>query len=100
MLPDLKSRESDISEVLQIDNIFTNVSKGLVPSKQELENAFPKMPREKIIKTILTKGEVQVAELERGTTSESLSKDIANVVAEKTLNTHNYNRFPVSVRHC
>lgn len=83
--------------MLQIDNIFTNVSKGLVANKQELENAFIGMSRDEIIKTILSIGELQVAELERGTTNESLIKDIANIVSEKTLNTKNFTRFPVSV---
>lgn len=46
---------------------------------------------------ILTEGKLQIAELERGTTNESLTKDIANIVAEKVLNTTNYTRFSVSV---
>ena len=83
--------------MLQIDNIFTNVSKGLVANKQELENAFVGMSRDKIIKMILSTGELQLADLERGTTSESLIKDIANIVTEKTLNTKTFTRFPVSV---
>ena len=91
-------RETDISEVLQIDNIFINVSKGLIASKQELEIAFPELSRQKIIKMILTEGKLQIAELERGTTNESLTKDIANIVAEKVLNTTNYTRFSVSVK--
>ena len=55
------------------------------------------MDRTQIIKTILSTGEVQTAELERGTVSDSLIKDIANIVAEKTLNHKNFTRFPVSV---
>ena len=89
--------ESDISEVLQIDNIFTNVSKGLVPNKQELENTFAGLSRDEIIKTILSTGEIQTAELERGIVSDSLVKDIASIIAEKTLNHKNFNRFPVTV---
>ncbi len=73
------------------------MSKGLVAGKQELENAFEGMKREQIIKTILSLGEVQIAELERGTTNDSLVKDIANIVAEKTLNVKNFTRFPVTV---
>eukprot|EP00826_Nyctotherus_ovalis_P065870 TRINITY_DN9699_c0_g2_i9.p1 TRINITY_DN9699_c0_g2~~TRINITY_DN9699_c0_g2_i9.p1 ORF type:complete len:253 (-),score=81.32 TRINITY_DN9699_c0_g2_i9:129-887(-) len=38
-----------------------------------------------------------MAELERGVVSESIIKDIANIVAEKTLSTKNFTRFPVSV---
>ena len=93
----MSNSETDISEVLQIDNIFINVTKGLVANKQELENAFVGFDRDRIIKTILSNGEVQTAELERGIASESLIKDIANIVAEKTLNTKNFSRFPVSV---
>jgi len=73
------------------------VSKGLVANKQELENAFPDMSRNDIIKNILTTGELQKAELERDTASESLIKDIANIVAEKTLNSKSFTRFPVTV---
>lgn len=89
--------EEDISDVLQIDNIFTNVSKGLVANKLELGNSFPGQSRDEIIKTILSRGEVQMAELERGVASESIVKDIANIIAEKTLNTKNFTRFPVTV---
>ena len=63
----------------------------------DLQNAFPGLGRDEIIKTILSSGEVQMAELERGVVSENIIKDIANIVAEKTLNIKSFTRFPVSV---
>ena len=57
-------QEDNINEVLQIDKIFTNVSKGEVAKQKDL-SAFGKLSYEEIIMEILNKGELQVSELKR-----------------------------------
>ena len=74
----------DLNQVLQIDSIFTNVSKGQLASKEDLISAFGKdTPKADIIREILAKGELQLAEKERNLMNELTLKDIAAVVADK-----------------
>ena len=49
--------ETDISEVLQIDKIFTNVSKGEIAKHKDLK-VFGDLTEEQIVKEILNKGEL------------------------------------------
>jgi len=77
--------ETDISEVLQIDKIFLNVSKGILAKKEDLLKAFSTDEEKKIVAQILLKGELQVSGKERHLTSEKLFKDIATIVAEKCI---------------
>lgn len=51
--------------MLQIDTIFTNVSKGLLASSKDLSDAFGTSDQMKICEIILDKGELQVSEGER-----------------------------------
>lgn len=51
-----KKQEDDVNNVLQIDQIFTNVENGTVASKNDLKK-FGKMSRDQIITEILNKGE-------------------------------------------
>lgn len=56
---------SHISEVLQIDKIFTSASHGDVASNKDLGYYFGDMSKEDIIKRILEKGELQLGDKER-----------------------------------
>lgn len=51
-------RETNINEVLQIDQIFTNVSKGDVAKKVDLLVFGEDLTKEQIILEILNKGEI------------------------------------------
>jgi ribosome maturation protein SDO1 len=75
-------QEHDINEVLQIDKIFTNVSKGEVAKAKDLQKAFgDDFDHLEIVKEILNKGELQVSELERDDQFDNLKKEIANIIA-------------------
>jgi len=78
--------EKDLDEVLQIDRVFMNVSKGVMAKKEDLIKAFNTDDEKQIIVQILEKGELQVSEKERQIQLESLFKDVATVVAEKCVN--------------
>ncbi|KAJ3272579.1 hypothetical protein HDV01_005422 [Terramyces sp. JEL0728] len=78
--------EKDLDNVLQIEQVYLNVSKGQVASKDELNKCFGTTNLNEIITLILEKGELQVGEKERNQQLENLQKDVANTIAEKTVN--------------
>jgi len=75
--------EKDLSNVLQIENVFLNVSKGQVAPKSDLEKAFPKKTVEDIIIDILENGELQVGEKERNAELERTKNEVVDIVAGK-----------------
>ncbi|KAG9202403.1 hypothetical protein B5807_07042 [Epicoccum nigrum] len=75
--------EKDLSNVLQIENVFLNVSKGQAAPKADLDKAFGKKPMEEIILEILDHGELQVGEKERGAELERTKNEVIDIVAGK-----------------
>lgn len=73
-----------MSEVLQIERVFTNVGKGKTASTEELKKSFGDgFEESKVIEEILKKGDLQVGEKERQHGLEDQRKEIATIVAEK-----------------
>ncbi|ESZ93508.1 UPF0023 family protein [Sclerotinia borealis F-4128] len=76
--------EKDIDNVLQIPNIFLNVSRGQTAPTADLAKAFGKdTPVQAIILEILSKGELQVGEKERHAQSERVHNEVISIVASK-----------------
>jgi ribosome maturation protein SDO1 len=76
--------ETDIDEVLQIPNVFLNVSKGQTAPKEDLAKAFGKdKPTNDIILEILNKGEIQVGEKERAAQLDRVHNEVISIVASK-----------------
>ncbi|GAK67173.1 shwachman-Bodian-diamond syndrome protein [Moesziomyces antarcticus] len=75
--------ETDLDEVVQIENVFLNVSKGQVAPSDDLQKAFGTTDTAKILQEILKKGELQVGEKERQHELANTWRDIATQVAEK-----------------
>ncbi|TKA54371.1 hypothetical protein B0A55_13297 [Friedmanniomyces simplex] len=73
--------ESDLDSVLQIPNVFINVSKGQVAPNDDLKKSFPGMSRDEIVVEILKKGEIQVGEKERGAELERMQREVVEIVA-------------------
>ncbi|KXT17459.1 hypothetical protein AC579_5717 [Pseudocercospora musae] len=73
--------ETNLDDVLQIPNVFLNVSKGQVAPNDELKKAFPGMTRDEVVLEILKKGEIQVGEKERGQELERVHKEVLEIVA-------------------
>lgn len=90
-------REKDISEVLQTETVFSNVSKGQVAKKTDLIKAFAKDDTTEICKEILAKGELQVSEKERQSNLESMFKEIATMCADKCVNPETNRPYPVTI---
>ena len=73
--------EPDLDNVLQINNVFLNVSKGAVAPNEDLKKSFPGMTREEIVLEILKKGEVQVGEKERAQELDRVHREVVDIVA-------------------
>ncbi|KAF4303766.1 Ribosome maturation protein SBDS [Botryosphaeria dothidea] len=76
--------EKDLDNVLQIPNVFMNVSKGQVANSQDLAKAFgADKSLDDIILDILSKGELQVGEKERNAQLERVHAEVIDIVAGK-----------------
>lgn len=78
--------EKDIDEVLQTHSVFTNVSKGQVAKKEDLQKVFDTDNLTDICKHILEKGELQISDKERSAQLDASFKDIATIVAGIKIN--------------
>jgi len=83
--------------VLQISNVFVNVSKGEFAKSDDLQKAFGTHSVEEVVKQILKKGEVQVGEKQRDHDLTSLRKEIATLVAEKSVEPETQRPYPVGI---
>lgn len=76
--------ETDLDNVLQIPNVFLNVSKGQTAPSADLAKAFGKdMATDAIVLEILNKGELQVGERERAAQLERVHNEVVGIVASK-----------------
>ncbi|KAB2569510.1 Ribosome maturation protein SBDS [Lasiodiplodia theobromae] len=76
--------EQDLDNVLQIPNVYMNVSKGQTANQQDLAKAFgADKSRDDIILEILKKGELQVGEKERNAQLERVHAEVIDIVAGK-----------------
>ncbi|KZV74773.1 Shwachman-Bodian-diamond syndrome protein [Peniophora sp. CONT] len=89
--------EKDLDEVLQISNVFMNVSKGEVAKAGDLKKAFGTSDRDEVTKEILKSGELQVGEKEREHDLTSIRKEIATLVAEKCVDPATQTPYSVSI---
>ena len=88
--------ENDLNEVLQIYEIFTNVSKGEQAKKADIKKCLHE-DKDEAIKIILEKGELQVSELERESEFESLKLKTANIASTMCVNKETSVPFPVPI---
>lgn len=78
--------EKDLDNVLQIHNVFLNVSKGQTAPNADLEKAFGKgVSRDEVVLEILNKGEIQVGDKERGAELDRMHKEVIDIVAGKVV---------------
>ncbi|POS87030.1 Shwachman-Bodian-diamond syndrome protein [Erysiphe pulchra] len=76
--------EKDLDNVLQINSVFLNVSKGQTAPSSELAKAFGRdISINDIILEILSKGELQVGEKERQAQLERVHNEVISIVASK-----------------
>lgn len=92
-----KGIEKDLDEVLQIPQVFLNVSKGQTASNDELKTAFGTTDQNEIIQLILKKGELQVGEKERHAQSSQIRAEILQLIAGKCVNPGTKRPYPVTI---
>lgn len=92
-----EGNEEDIDEVIQTENIFANVSKGVLAKSKDLKDCFKTDDRTNILHQILDKGELQVSEKERQYQADNLFNEIAAVVAETCVDPITKRPFSVGI---
>mmetsp|Transcript_12747 Transcript_12747/g.32581 ORF Transcript_12747/g.32581 Transcript_12747/m.32581 type:complete len:492 (+) Transcript_12747:166-1641(+) len=88
--------ETNIEEVLQIDRVFENVSKGVVAKNKDLVDVFGTDDQDTVCRIILNKGTSQVSDRERSMHYESMFRNVATIVSEKCVNPSTMRPYPVS----
>jgi ribosome maturation protein SDO1 len=86
--------EKDINEVLQIPQVFLNVSKGQVAPNDDLLKAFGITDTDKIVQEILQKGEIQLSEKERQAKTEQIQAEVLQIISTKCINPKTKKRYP------
>jgi ribosome maturation protein SDO1 len=87
-----------LSEVLQVESVFTNVTSGKIANRAQLVKAFGEgVEQNDVILEILKKGQLQTTQAERTKQSESVLRDIATIVADKCVNADTNRPFTVAV---
>ena len=87
--------ETDLSEVLQTERIFTNVSKGQFANSKTLKKCFGTSDEEEVCRFILANGDVQVSDQERAAQLEATAREVASMVSEKCV--HPISRRPYTM---
>lgn len=83
--------------MLQIDSVFTNVSKGQAAPAAELQKAFNTTDVPTIVQEILKKGELQVGEKERAVELDELKREICTEVAGRCVDPGSKRPYPVGM---
>lgn len=89
--------EKDLDEVLQIPQVFINVSKGQVANNEDLLGAFGTTNHDVIILEILDKGEIQLNEKERSANLQQKQNEFLNLISTKCINPRSKKRYPPSM---
>ncbi|EAZ63540.2 hypothetical protein PICST_28646 [Scheffersomyces stipitis CBS 6054] len=89
--------EKDIDEVLQIPQVFQNVSKGQVANNDDLMKAFGTTSQDEIILEILNKGEIQLHEKERSANLQQKQNEFLTIISTKCINPKSKKRYPPSM---
>lgn len=92
-----KGIEKDLDEVLQIPNVFLNVSKGQTAGSEDLKASFGTSDVNEVILQILKKGELQVGGKERQAQLEQVRKEAVQIIADKCINPRTKRPYPTSI---
>lgn len=100
--------EDDLTEVVQVEEIFSNATQGQIASESQLESAFPGLDktgmikyvrqiRRELISQILEHGEMQISQKEREVFTGNKFKEVANIIASRIVHPLTNRPFPVEV---
>jgi ribosome maturation protein SDO1 len=92
--------ETDLSEVLQTERVFTNVSKGEFAKAKDLQKIFGTEDEHDIARMILSKGQVQVSDKERNQQLEKTNAQIAEWISKNCVQPNTDRPYTISqIRH-
>ena len=92
--------EQDLSEVLQTERVFTNVSKGEFAKAKDLQKVFGTKNEEEVSILILTKGQLQVSDKERSQQIEKTTAQIAEWISKNCVHPSSERPYTISqTRH-
>lgn len=80
--------EDDLSQVLQTETVFVNVSRGDIATNEDLITVFGTTNHLKVCKEIIKEGHLQVSNKEREYITESLQRDVVNMLTQMTMDAH------------
>lgn len=87
MAQDLKeNKEVSLTEMLAIDEIFKDASKGERAAEENIKKVFGTLNLEEVVKTIIKKGEIQLTTEQRRDMIESKRKQIIEYIARNAIN--------------
>ncbi|KAI5955115.1 hypothetical protein KGF54_001676 [Candida jiufengensis] len=89
--------EKDLDEVLQIPQVFINVSKGQVANNDDLQKSFGTTNQDEIIMEILNKGEIQLHEKERNANLQQKQNEFLTIISTKCINPRSKKRYTPSM---
>lgn len=89
--------EKDLDEVLQIPQVFINVSKGQVANNDDMMTSFGTTNQNDIIMEILSKGEIQLNEKERTAGLLQKHNEFLTIISTKCINPRSKKRYPPSM---
>lgn len=76
-------QEKSLAEVLQSEEIFSNVEQGELAKAADLRSCFGELDREQITRLILDKGELQVSQRERDALAENVYNEVLTMLGQK-----------------
>uniref|UniRef100_A0A0X3NMV4 Ribosome maturation protein SBDS n=1 Tax=Schistocephalus solidus TaxID=70667 RepID=A0A0X3NMV4_SCHSO len=89
--------EKNIDEVLQTQEIFSNVSKGQLATKSDIFRDFDTDDINAVLLQILNDGEIQFTGKERKMENQNMYRDVAKIVSEKCINLETNRAFTVTM---
>ncbi|KAL7061772.1 hypothetical protein AAHC03_01629 [Spirometra sp. Aus1] len=89
--------EKNIDEVLQTQEIFSNVSKGQLATKSDILRDFDTDDINVVLHQILSDGDIQFTGKERKIENQNMYRDVAKIVSEKCINSETNRAFTVTM---
>ncbi|BHF58288.1 hypothetical protein SprV_0100124000 [Sparganum proliferum] len=89
--------EKNIDEVLQTQEIFSNVSKGQLATKSDILRDFDTDDINVVLHQILSDGDIQFTGKERKIENQNMYRDVAKIVSEKCINCETNRAFTVTM---
>eukprot|EP00808_Paulinella_micropora_P005643 g1862.t1 len=92
-----QGKETDIDEVLQSDQIFSNVSRGILAKQKDLQKVFGTDDPALLTRIILDEGQLQVSEKERKKEAAEKLREITQIIVSQCINSDTQLPFPIGM---